>query len=50
MDIITKDNLTGVWTSGKIFRACHTSEGYNHWFEKDSFILTFHLLMQKKIW
>ena len=30
MEIITKDYLTGVWTSGKIFRACSTSEGTNH--------------------
>ena len=41
MEIITKDYLTGVWTSGKIFRACSTSEGTNHWFEKDSFIFDF---------
>jgi hypothetical protein len=41
MDVITKDYLTGVWTSGKIFRACSTSEGANHWFEKDHLFLTF---------
>ncbi len=44
MDTISSDNLTGVWTSGKIFRACSTSEGTNHWFEKDSFIFDFSLI------
>ena len=44
MDTISSDNLTGVWTSGKIFRACNTSEGTNHWFEKDSFIFDFSLI------
>ena len=48
MDIITKDYLTGVWTSGKIFRACSTSEGANHWFEKDSFIFDFSLIDKKE--
>jgi hypothetical protein len=48
MDIITKDYLTGVWTSGKIFRACSTSEGTNHWFEKDSFIFDFSLIDEKE--
>ena len=48
MDIITKDYLTGVWTSGKIFRACSTSEGTNHWFEKDSFIFDFSLIDKKE--
>ena len=48
MDIITKDYLTGVWTSGKIFRACSTSEGVNHWFEKDSFIFDFSLIDKKE--
>ena len=44
MDTISSDNLTGVWTCGKIFRACSTSEGTNHWFEKDSFIFDFSLI------
>src|SRR6056300_1534850 len=44
MDTISSDNLTGVWSSGKIFRACSTSEGTNHWFEKDSFIFDFSLI------
>ena len=48
MDVITKDYLTGVWTSGKIFRACSTSEGTNHWFEKDSFIFDFSLIDEKE--
>ena len=48
MEIITKDYLTGVWTSGKIFRACSTSEGTNHWFEKDSFIFDFSLIDEKE--
>ena len=48
MGIITKDYLTGVWTSGKIFRACSTSEGTNHWFEKDSFIFDFSLIDEKE--
>ena len=48
MDVITRDYLTGVWTSGKIFRACSTSEGTNHWFEKDSFIFDFSLIDEKE--
>ena len=48
MDIIREDNLTGVWTSGKIFRASSTSEGTNHWFEKDSFIFDFSLIDAKE--
>ena len=48
MDVITKDYLTGVWTSGKIFRACFTSEGTNHWFEKDSFMFDFSLIDEKE--
>jgi predicted Zn-dependent protease len=48
MKIITKDYLTGVWTSGKIFRACSTSEGTSHWFEKDSFIFDFSLIDKKE--
>ena len=48
MEIITKDYLTGVWTSGQIFRACSTSEGTNHWFEKDSFIFDFSLIDEKE--
>ncbi len=48
MGIINKDYLTGVWTSGKIFRACSTSDGTNHWFEKDSFIFDFSLIDEKE--
>ena len=48
MDVIDKDNLTGVWTSGKIFRASSTSEGVSHWFEKDSFIFDFSLIDAKE--
>ena len=44
MNIIKVDKLTGVWTSGKIFRGCSTSEGTTHWFEKDSFIFDFSLI------
>ena len=48
MDIIDSDNLTGVWTSGKIFRASSTSKGTHHWFEKDSFIFDFSLIDAKE--
>ena len=48
MDVIDKDKLTGVWTSGKIFRASSTSEGTSHWFEKDSFIFDFSLIDTKE--
>jgi len=48
MSIIDKDNLTGVWTSGKIFRASSTSQGTQHWFEKDSFIFDFSLIDAKE--
>ena len=48
MSIIDKDNLTGVWTSGKIFRASSTSQGTQHWFEKDSFIFDFSLIDTKE--
>ena len=48
MDVINKDKLTGVWTSGKIFRASSTSEGTSHWFEKDSFIFDFSLIDAKE--
>tara|TARA_B100001146_G_scaffold63863_1_gene56644 strand:+ start:18414 stop:19754 length:1341 start_codon:yes stop_codon:yes gene_type:complete len=48
MDIIHNDNLTGVWTSGKIFRASSTSYGTSHWFEKDSFIFDFSLIDAKE--
>ena len=48
MSIIDKDNLTGVWTSGKIFRASFTSQGTQHWFEKDSFIFDFSLIDAKE--
>ena len=48
MDIIDSDNLTGVWTSGKIFRASSTSKGTHHWFEKDSFIFDFSLIDVKE--
>ena len=48
MGIIDSDNLTGVWTSGKIFRASSTSKGTHHWFEKDSFIFDFSLIDVKE--
>jgi len=48
MGIIDNDNLTGVWTSGKIFRASSTSKGTHHWFEKDSFIFDFSLIDAKE--
>tara|TARA_X000000368_G_scaffold146930_1_gene115872 strand:- start:120 stop:1460 length:1341 start_codon:yes stop_codon:yes gene_type:complete len=48
MKIIDSDNLTGVWTSGKIFRASSTSKGTHHWFEKDSFIFDFSLIDAKE--
>ncbi len=48
MGIIDSDNLTGVWTSGKIFRASSTSKGTHHWFEKDSFIFDFSLIDAKE--
>ena len=48
MGVIDKDNLTGVWTSGKIFRASSTSKGTQHWFEKDSFIFDFSLIDAKE--
>jgi len=48
MDIIHSDNLTGVWASGKIFRASSTSSGTSHWFEKDSFIFDFSLIDAKE--
>ena len=48
LDIIDSDNLTGVWTSGKIFRASSTSKGTHHWFEKDSFIFDFSLIDAKE--
>ena len=48
MSIIDKDNLTGVWTSGKIFRASSASQGTQHWFEKDSFIFDFSLIDAKE--
>ena len=48
MGIIDNDNLTGVWTSGKIFRASSTSKGTHHWFEKDSFIFDFSLIDVKE--
>ena len=48
MDVICSDNLTAVWTSGKIFRASSTSEGTSHWFEKDSFIFDFSLIDTKE--
>ena len=48
MGIIDSNNLTGVWTSGKIFRASSTSKGTHHWFEKDSFIFDFSLIDAKE--
>ena len=48
MGIIDSNNLTGVWTSGKIFRASSTSKGTYHWFEKDSFIFDFSLIDAKE--
>ena len=48
MGIIDSKNLTGVWTSGKIFRASSTSKGTHHWFEKDSFIFDFSLIDAKE--
>ena len=48
MGIIDSNNLTGVWTSGNIFRASSTSKGTHHWFEKDSFIFDFSLIDAKE--
>ena len=44
MGIIDKNTLTGVWSSGKIFRGCCASNGTKHWFEKDSFLFDFSLI------
>ena len=48
MGVIDKNVLTGVWSSGKIFRGCCTSNGTKHWFEKDSFLFDFSLIDEKE--
>jgi predicted Zn-dependent protease len=48
MKIISRNLLTGVWTSGKIFRGFCSSNGTHHWFEKDSFIFDYSLIDRKE--